>query len=172
MLAIELLLIASFVIMLAWYPCCCDAGGVPGYANCGNCDGTGNNAPQYFTVAIPGLIDGSCGSCEDYAGTYVCEWSTTCVWYSALVDDLCSDVKYRVGVLVNANELEVKLITYILDGGSYQIACTYTWAKTYAGDPTCLALVDEAIEWEGRAGCLDCANSDPGDATVDSGDTT
>jgi len=83
----DLLLIASLVIMLAWYPCCPAV--LPGYAVCTYCIASGNNAPQYVTVVLAGSADDDCTNCEAYDGTYVVEWSTTCQWYKAYAESEC-----------------------------------------------------------------------------------
>jgi len=88
---LELMLLASWVLMLAWYPCCCSGGGVPGYDACTYCLGSGDNSPQYVTMTISGVANtgSGCTSCGDYNGTWVLEIGDPCIHTYWITDSGC-----------------------------------------------------------------------------------
>ena len=175
MLLMELLLLASFVVMLAWYPCCCDDG-VPAYVECAYCDGTGDNAPQYMTVELAGIANDECTECDNYNGTYVLENIITnpCYWRWRTESDLSCDVAtYEQVVLVYSAGLGT-----ILHVNFYQYtdpdANIYNF---YEGSPStaCLELTDVDIPYNAMtANGLPDSRCDfsSSTCTVTSGDTT
>ena len=89
---LELMLLASWVMMLALYPCCCEK-----QFTCEPCPGGTNNAPQYMTVVISGMADDTCANCDDYDGTYVLEFDedlsgaafNQCIWINNAIPLHC-----------------------------------------------------------------------------------
>lgn len=47
------------------YPCCCGC-------DCPVCSG---GCPRQMQVSIAGIVNGSCGSCGTFNGTFTCDWS-------------------------------------------------------------------------------------------------
>lgn len=147
--------------------CCC---GVPGYGACTYCSGSGNNAPQYMTVEISGMADGTCSSCESYDGTYVCSAQLdNCLFRVATVSH-CGTSYVDIQAAASSTPGEYQLKGWLLTNG----AIDYTvWTTTSSGTkPSCLTLDGEALSYDAALSSETYCDGSSATFTVDSGDTT
>lgn len=57
------------------YPCCCNENVTPICTCC-----ITNTAPESYRVTLTGVVEGSCGSCSDWNGTYDLEYVSPCYY--------------------------------------------------------------------------------------------
>jgi hypothetical protein len=151
---------------LAWYPCCGGGGG--GFIHCDACAGAGDNSPEYITVYISGIANGTCDQCTPYNGTYLVPSVVACGYVLDLTDDVCGsgDWYFDVSIAYVAGNYYVSVLM------AFAPDRHWTWVKYYPeanGLPNCLEFValDIPLSQDHDDQCTGTAVCE-----IDSGNTT
>jgi hypothetical protein len=164
-------LIFLIAVTYTWWPYCCCPTTPPAYFRCVNCSGAGDNAPEYMTVYVAGIENGSCSSCATYNGTFLIGLNPglECAWQSGFLDSPCGTAAnwfVQVNVTLVGSDYIVSVYVRIDSGTT-----VFAWQKNYGtAKPDCLEFVGLSVPYVSTAGSL-CGGTAP-TAEVDSGNTT
>lgn len=137
--------------------CCC-----PGI-QCTHC--TTSRGPEEFQIVLAGFtgIDGGCGDCASIDGTYIVQYSDTCIWEYTLPSPICCLAKIVLYVIDVAGQKGVRVDLKSGTGSSF---VTF-FNNTYEGLVPCLSLDNEDIPYstQGLSVCAQVDRCDGSSAT-------
>lgn len=162
-----------FTVLLAasWYgmPRNCP---VPPYGKCTYCTGTGDNAPEYMTVEVAGITNGTCSACNTYNGTFLIPINyglDPCNWQYAGSGSTCGTAvgHWFIQVNVTFSSPNYLLIGYVRFNGG---ASLFMWRNSNGTSKIpCLELIDEDVAFvsvsDGYCGGTPTFTVTSGDAT-------